>query len=414
MSFPQQAYPNDGNFQEASFPQEVTPPSVEPDVDTICVRYNPAWSPVLAAACDQLLQFTTWAGDDDAKKLAVSRATNLKILLQTPVECSDMSGCCTDVILHRINPETGRPEISTNEGETWIPDPLDPSFTAVALPPPIMDDHHTECDAATNGKQHIEDIISKTSDELGSGGVLLTIGLEIAVFILGLILAPEVSIPAMLPAIITAVGAAFALGQAGFDAYWTSDNRDIILCALFCHIGADGQFTSGGYDAAIGEMDTNLPASPAKEMVLSAIRAAGLTGLNNMCSYGSSADADCSACDCGTCVDNWDLSFPSDPIFGSITAKSEVEQSLTLVSGTVNGDGRYYVDIRTPDADTCCLYDHQVLLSGSLDQAGWQECGSVFDTGGLTVGLIVGHCVNHIQLRGTAPFTIKVFFIECP
>jgi len=90
MTYPINALPNPFNFIEASFPQELTPPSVDPDEgDTILVAYNPAWSKVLAATCDQMLQFTSWIGDSDAKKLAVDRALSLKIQLQEPVEVAE-------------------------------------------------------------------------------------------------------------------------------------------------------------------------------------------------------------------------------------------------------------------------------------------------------------------------------------
>ncbi len=86
MGFPQNAYPNPNNFSEVSFPQEVTPPLVDPDEgETILVAYNPEWSKVLAAACDQLLQYPSWIGDHDEKNLAVDRALSLKIQLQTPI-----------------------------------------------------------------------------------------------------------------------------------------------------------------------------------------------------------------------------------------------------------------------------------------------------------------------------------------
>lgn len=86
MGYPQNAYPNENNFSEVSFPQELTPPAIDPDEgETLLYAYNPAWSKVLAAACDQMLQYPSWAGTHDEKILAVDRATNLKILLQTPV-----------------------------------------------------------------------------------------------------------------------------------------------------------------------------------------------------------------------------------------------------------------------------------------------------------------------------------------
>jgi len=90
MGYPQNALPNPENFAEVSFPQEVTPPLVDPDEGTTNLyAYNPAWSSVLAAACDQLLLPSTWLGDTDAKKLAMDRALSLKILLQEPVEVAE-------------------------------------------------------------------------------------------------------------------------------------------------------------------------------------------------------------------------------------------------------------------------------------------------------------------------------------
>ena len=92
MGYPQNALPLPNNFPEVSFPQELIPPAVDPndpDLEMMLVEYNPAWSKVLAAACDQMLQFTSWQGTDDEKKLAVDRALLLKILLQTPVEVGE-------------------------------------------------------------------------------------------------------------------------------------------------------------------------------------------------------------------------------------------------------------------------------------------------------------------------------------
>lgn len=85
-------YPNSHNYQVVSFPQALIPPDVDPDdpdLETILVEYNPAWTPVLMAACDQLGQYSAWLGTEDEKKLAVNRAQVLKWLLQVPVEVSE-------------------------------------------------------------------------------------------------------------------------------------------------------------------------------------------------------------------------------------------------------------------------------------------------------------------------------------
>lgn len=92
MDFGNNYYPNVGNYPVVSFPQELIPPDVDPDdpdLETLIVEYNPAWTPVLMAAVDQLLQYSTWQGDHDAKILAVNRAEILKIILQQPIEIED-------------------------------------------------------------------------------------------------------------------------------------------------------------------------------------------------------------------------------------------------------------------------------------------------------------------------------------
>jgi hypothetical protein len=93
MNFPGNFYPNGFNYPDPSFPQELTPPAVDPDdpdLEMILVEYNPEWTEVLMAAVDQLLLYSSWQGDHDAKILAVNRASNLKWLLQNPVTPAEL------------------------------------------------------------------------------------------------------------------------------------------------------------------------------------------------------------------------------------------------------------------------------------------------------------------------------------
>lgn len=84
----QNIYPADDNFPVTSFPQPVPAPSVDPDDagSLIQVQYSWQWQPVLLAAVDQLLNPATWQGEHDEIITALNRATNLKELLQRPVE----------------------------------------------------------------------------------------------------------------------------------------------------------------------------------------------------------------------------------------------------------------------------------------------------------------------------------------
>jgi hypothetical protein len=90
MDFPGNLYPNPDNYPEPSFPEELTAPDIDPDeFPTILVEYGTEWTPVLMAAVDQLLLYSSWAGTHDQKITAVNRASNLKWQLQNPALVGD-------------------------------------------------------------------------------------------------------------------------------------------------------------------------------------------------------------------------------------------------------------------------------------------------------------------------------------
>lgn len=84
----QNIYPFPDNYPAPSFPQPVPAPSVDPDdAGTLWnVQYSWEWKEVLMAAVDQLLNPATYQGDHDEIITALNRATNLKEMLQTPIE----------------------------------------------------------------------------------------------------------------------------------------------------------------------------------------------------------------------------------------------------------------------------------------------------------------------------------------
>jgi len=73
-------------YPRPSFPEPVLAPDVEPDEGTLVqVCFNEQWLPLVQGALSQLQLPATWLGDDDARALAVGRATNLKGLFVSPV-----------------------------------------------------------------------------------------------------------------------------------------------------------------------------------------------------------------------------------------------------------------------------------------------------------------------------------------
>lgn len=136
MDFQGNFYPNASNFPEPSFPQELTAPIPDPDVpETILVEYNPEWTPVLMAAVDQLLQYSSWAGDHDDKIAAVNKANNLKWMLQNPVQVGERE-IPTPYWDDETNVEDEEPiEVQTWYGQTSNPNapPGDVTFVQNAV-----------------------------------------------------------------------------------------------------------------------------------------------------------------------------------------------------------------------------------------------------------------------------------------
>lgn len=130
MDFPGNFYPNGFNYPEPSFPQALTPPEVDPDdpdLEMILVEYNPAWKEVLAAAVDQLLQYSSWQGDHDAKILAVNRASNLKWILMEEVEISQ------EVPAPYWDSDEDVDDSETPEDQTWYGEVTNPTAPADEL-----------------------------------------------------------------------------------------------------------------------------------------------------------------------------------------------------------------------------------------------------------------------------------------
>ncbi|HSS97576.1 MAG TPA: hypothetical protein VLK33_11125 [Terriglobales bacterium] len=394
MAFPQNAYPNYTNFAFPSFPQEIPAPDIDPDAgDMICVTYSRSWTAVLMSACSQLTQLSSWQGTDEEKKLAVMRATNLQAMLQKEIGC-DMGGCCYDTVLRRITPD-GQIEISINGGD-WIPDPADPRGSAPTYPPPVMDEHHTKCDAATNVNQHFNDIISETSSQLGGTGALIEVAAAIAAVIFAIFLAPE-TIPEMIPVVLPLISAIVFLGQSAFDAYFSSDVHDQILCAIYCTISDAGTFTDSSYAALISKLSADLPPSPAKDYFVQIVQRVGLPGMNDYAAIGESADADCASCTCGDCPEI------------NVTVGVLLDQGITDAGlcwarvKSVDRTSHFGIEIAFnpsgthPTGTACVIYDHVTKISGvgTTVPLYHQACGSDASYPALNPG----DCMSYFDLE---------------
>src|ERR1051326_9141312 len=393
-----------------SFP---IPPDIDPPRKCLCIEipWTPEHKQVLGGLLWELTQWFNWQRDDasSGKQLAaVYRDVFSKI------DWSDMSCCCdqTMTTVWRIDPENPfSVQISYDGGTTWITAPNQISQTMVQLPPITMDAHHTKCDAASNALQHIKDLKEKQATELETGGTIVEIALAVAVFLIGLLVAARTegfALPAVVPLILEALGVIFALGVVAFNAYFTSDVYDDILCALYCNIEDDGTFTSGDFDAVIAKLESALPDDPSKDWLIQMLNVMGYTGLTQIASYGGSADADCSSCDCNDCsLSTW------EEILGSPISRPDAD-TIIVTATTGHGDAQYYAGIFAPGDSVDCRELHDFVVTsgtanGILTYALCGEGEAATHTDPLGI-LDNGRCYRTVVLASTLPFSVK---FEC-
>jgi len=330
-------------------------------------------------------------------------------------ERSNGMNCCDDQpVEHRYNPETGRPEVSYDGGATWREDPNDIQ-NQIPLYPPLVTGGggKTKCDAATNASEHINELIEATKTNLETATTVFSLAQAVAeaalaifiVIVSGGTLSPLVA--TLMAAIWAAAQGVFALGIEAYDAYWTVDKKDAILCALYCNIGENGQFTEAQYQSFRSKVKSTLPASPAFDIVMTTINAGGATGLSQMASYGNAAEADCSSCDCVSC--ECDIQT-----FIAAGTYVSCDGNHMTVNSVDDGGGKQavylvYGDGTTYDVNKCRTIDHYTVDVGSVDVTGWNAC----HTGTLSfVG--VGGCAAQAfwQNDANVPFTVTIYFVD--
>lgn len=371
----------------------------------------------------ELTQAFNWQQDPPEKARAVA---NLWFdIWSEATEDNNMTTCCDDVqVILRVNPETGVIEQSSNGGTSWTPQAGGfPSVIVNPVPPVTSGVAATKCDAATNVSGQVQAWIDQVSNDFTTATTLLEFGQAVIVAIAGAVLvvltggalAPVEALA--LAALGAALTAAWGAGKAVFDAYWTTDVKDKILCAAFCTIGDDGSFTDAQFSQFWNKVNSDIPASPAKMLFMGFLSSVGTSGLNAMAASGLSADADCSDCvcfdDCAAKFSIWDSA--NNGSHGAIIERGD--GYLTAEAGD-GGNGNFYIILHTNDMNECCVVPSMEVQSGSFGGSltGWTDCGVNPDEGAPQhTGLFSGSdCVNYLQLQAPQPFTMKITFAPCP
>jgi hypothetical protein len=271
--------------------------------------------------------------------------------------------CCDQTTItpqYQVNPTTFQLEESTDGGDTWHLDPKSPIANLPEQPAPItagvMND---KCDAASNGKQHIEDLIAACHEYLTTAESVFDLAVGVCTALLTLIVAflsggtLAAAAAALAGAIWGAAHAAFELGVTAFDAYWTTDEKDKILCALYCYMSDDGSFNASQYQAFLSGWKQLATPSVAFNLVYQSVAAAGRTGLNNMCSYGETAAGDCGACDCPECLQLWDFTDIGNYLGVAIELGTWVDGSGIEINSPQPPYGDFYGKVTFIFAEPC-------------------------------------------------------------
>jgi hypothetical protein len=390
---------------------------------TLCIPKNRDHMSAFFGALYQLTIWNSWQEDEahNGKELAAVwwRYYLSWNRVMSDIDCEDgMSDCCTEpAISRRVNPTTGLLEQSTNGGATWTPlaGGIN-SYIVEPVPPVTSGVSATKCDAATNLSGQVEQWITQVSNDFDTATTLLEFATAVLTAILAAVLAilsagTLTAVEALvLPTIAAALTAAWGAGKAVFDAYWTTEHKDAILCAAYCNIGDDGSFTDAQFSAFWNNCNVDLPPSPAKMLFMGFLSSVGRQGVNAMAASGLSADADCSDCvACQNCPDKWEIRF-NDPSLGVITEVGD--DYLIAETTTPQPNGVYYISMWTGESNylDCCYVNSIEVLTGSAAVGVGVPCND----NGVPRNMLLPACMWWIEPQSNVPFSVRINLGDCP
>jgi len=409
-------------------PDVIDPP--ESMTVTLCVPKNTMHLAAFFGALYQLTIWTSWQRNDTTQGVEVASVWNRYFSAWNKsindIECEDgMATCCIEAaIIKRINPTTGNVEQSTDGGVTWTPVSGGIQSVIVQPVPPVTSGvAETKCDAATNVAGQVDVWIDQVSNDFTTATSLLEFGVAVLIAILSAVLV-VLSAGALtplealvLPTIGAALAAAWGAGKAVFDAYWTTEVKDAILCAAYCHIGADGSFTDGQFSAFWNNVNADLPPSPAKMLFMGFLSSVGRAGLNAMAASGMAANSDCADCTaCLTCTDRFDIYCDAGTNLTRHEGYIEITSTLSSLTGSQS------VALSTGLTDSGCY------VCGLTDENGTPisspltayvpvgeavpSCGGAFGHSGF-----IGQLVNTLLVYNnstSAVFTARLYLSDEP
>lgn len=389
------------------------------DDPLVCIQLNRLWIPYIIGLLWPAKFPEYWGGTLDENRDTRRDVQTLITILESSLECSDMSNPCCDGTDLLITVQTrvdiyGKIEISIDGGATWHDSPDNPGTLAPQLPPyTVLNPAANKCDAASNILEHMKDTQLRWSGYLRTIvtlGEFLLEACEVALEALLLILKTPEQIQAAGLAILAFLRALYGTQADVYDALFDNALWDKVTCILYCNISEDGTFTAEGWQKAYDGMQTIPDTSGGFEAAGSLqamLRVWGYPGINTVAANGVSSTADCSDCDCGCNLADWRV----QTLFGGIEISRDTT-SIT-VQGVVSEVGQWQAAVRTDDVHKCCFL--QAIITDGVGNAIYchNRCGETIDEAAYKhCGLIPTGTVllNSVLFASNAPFTATFFF----
>lgn len=325
-------------------------------------------------------------------------------------------GCGGSGLPSRVNSD-GKFQVSYDGGTTWVYAPeLDPRTNAT-LPPPVTGASADEkrCKAANNVVRQLKDLQVGWSNNLGTGLTIVQLALALAAAAATIIFSGGTLAPILIPALIGLASAIVGTGKEAYDALFTSDVWDFVLCQLYCEAEPDGTFTSTGYNNVLANLDSHFSGNLALSFS-SALAAWQVTGLNSAARIPSTDSLDCSACvDCiGCAADGW-LSGRFDGATWRDQSEYIVEIGADyMIIDAFNRGDHWVVDVTSISDTLCCGVVHEVLSGQWFGDVVWRVCGTGRESNGapITINDTEAQAQTYRAWLSNTAFRMKVTFIE--
>ncbi len=180
-----------------------------------------------------------------------------------------------------------------DKGETWTDSPTqDPRYSTI-FQVPARAGSDPRCDAAQQMHDRIKNMLDAV---IASSDILQAINSVVALIAVFMF---EFGI--IIEAIWAFVSAIFSVGTTTLNAALTDSVYDELLCILYCEIESDGTVTMDDFDTIYARVNAEI-GGVAAIAITNVLLSVGSVGLTNAGALGE-VTGDCSACDCGWCLE---------------------------------------------------------------------------------------------------------------